>query len=378
MATQPQSLNDFLSGVRLTELFRSEAIKTGVPDPFPEFGVTSGNNPIGTKVQWEEITGNRKLAQLVNQTGPAKAQDQPNVRRMFATALGSKEEMIIEPELLYALKQGMAQESVQPGATVIIAENAKRELVRRAQQFRSRFDNLKSALKASVIANGAIYVDGSGNVLPTSSGSGQASVLYSVPTGNKFTKNGSGSTYNIGDWSSASTDIPGKLRALKTVNIKANGYPLTTIVYGQSIVSYLAANTNFQEYLKRNQVFRDRFVDSNEIPDGILGFKWKPASESFFVDQAGATQSWFPDNFLAVHPDVTPDWYEFFECGTMVPRTYGQVGVDLDSVLGMAEPVFGLYSFAVIDLSMVARQQYGWFGLPTLKVPGTFYFGTCS
>jgi hypothetical protein len=366
-----QTLNDFLSGVRLTELFRSEAIKTGVPDLLPELGRPSGNNPVGTKVQWDEVTGNRQLAVLVHQGSIPRTVDQPGVTRRFATALGTKEEMVIGQDLMYALKQNVP----------IIADNARRELVRRSQQFRSRMDNLSASLRASVLALGAIYVDSSGNILPTSSGaaaSGKGSVDFGVATANKFTKDGAGSTYNIGDWSSASTDVAGKLRALRIANTKSTGYRLSTIYYGSAVPGYLAANTTLTAYWQRNPQLNQKFLDTNEIPDGFLGWKWRPVGEAFFVDQNSATQSWFATNYIGAIPDVTNDWYEYFECGTVVPKGIGAIGSDLDAMLGMVDVVYGLFSYASIDANAICKQTYGWYGLPTIKVPGTVYFGTCS
>jgi hypothetical protein len=371
-----QTLQQFFSGVLLTELVRSEAVKSGIPDVLPAQTRTtrSGQNPVGTQVQWHEITGNRKTALQVAMNSPAKAVDTPGVTRRFATAIGTKEELVIDHELIQALMSNIP----------LYQERAKQELVNRVRQFRTRADNLEIAARASVFANGAIYFDKSGNLLPTSTGSfAPLSPAFNVPTANKLTKDGAGSTYNIGDWSSASTDIFGNLRTLRNANIKANGYQLNTILYGQSVPSYILQNTTAKAYLQFNPAYNNTLMTTNEIPNGFAGWNWAPVSSMFFDDQNGTTQAWFSDKYLGVMPTFTTDWYDYFECGALVPRNVVSAGwvPNLDNLNALLDIVYGLWSYGEFCATsgVVALKQYvGHHFLPVVKVPGTFYYGTCA
>jgi hypothetical protein len=364
-----QTLMDFFAGQRLTQVAQSAAIRRGVPRMLPaSLFAPSASKPSNDQVEYIQYSGNRQGAQIVSRLSPSKAQNMPGATRKTATAVNVKEKLPIDVTLIDALKS----------TNLMIAENARRELVKRMADFDVRAEITRTNVVTSSFAKGKIWVDVNGNVLPTSSGA-VITIDHGVPTANLLTLGGAGSTYNIGDWSSAATDIGAALRGLRKANVKANNYVLTTILYGELVPSYLAKNTTLKEYFARNAMFRDNIVQNNEIPNGTLGFNWAPVNLSYMVDANGAAQEWFPTNFLGVMPDVADDWYEFVEGGNLYPVGVAAPGMSIDQMIGLVSVANGKYSYAEMTTDPISVNQIvGDSFLSLIKVPGTYYFGTCS
>ncbi len=364
-------LKDFFAGAAMTRLMNSPAIKSEIPSPLPAaLYRRSGNGPVGLEVTWDEVRGHRQLAQLVNQNSPSRSVQLPGVTKRYATGLGAKENFTLKIDLLQALKSDVP----------MVREGARREVVRQLRDFRQRFDNLRVSLVHSVFALGAIYADKDGNVLHSSSGAATPpSVDFNVPTGNKLTHDGAGSTYNIGDWSNASTNIAAACRTIRNANLKANSYQLTTVMYGQNVPDYLATNTMLKDYFKEHPAVRQSMVTDNVIPDGTLGFNWKPVETAFFADATGTAREWFGGDYLAFTPDISTDWYENFPCGTLYPIGTASPGMSLDQMIALCGVAYGYFSYAEMSTDpLVAKIIAGDYGLPVIKVPGTYYFGRCK
>jgi hypothetical protein len=363
------SLNDFFAGQRLTQVAQSAAIRRGVPRTLPAaLWTPSSSRPSSDQVEYIQYSGNRQGAKLVNRLSPAKAVNMPGATRKFATAVTVKEKWPIDVTFIDALKSN----------TPSVAENARRELVKRMADFDSRAEITRTNVVASAFATGKIWANADGDVLPTSVGAA-LTIDFGIPVGNNLTKNGAGGTYNIGDWSAAGTTISLSLRKLRKANLKANNYPLTTILYGENIPEYLAANTTLKEYFARHQGYRDVLVQENVIPNGTLGWNWKPVETQYMVDANGASQEWFDANFVGIMPDVESDWYEFVEGGNLVPSGTAAMGMSIDQMLSLCQIVNGKFSYAEFTGDPIAINQIqGDCFLCLIKVPGTYYFGTCA
>jgi hypothetical protein len=363
-----QTLNDFFAGPVMSRLMNSESIKRGLPFFLPPAtNEYSSERPVGMQVMWDEVAGNRQLAQLVTHTAPSRRAELPGVTKRFATALGAKEHFVIDVDMLLALKSDVP----------MVQEAAKRRIVQMMADFRSRFDNLRISLINSVFSKGAIWADKSGNVLPSSSGA-QVTVSFGV---NSFNKN---STYlgggTVGDWSSAGTDIFGSLRALGDDSVQRTNYTAKHIMYGSSIPGYLVNNTGLQAYLARNPLWSQQILTTNEVPDGFLDYTWHKAYSSYFIDQNGQSQKWWAPNQITVCPEITPDWYEFVPAGTLIPNGIAAPGASLDECLTAAQVVNGYFAYCEamgVD-PMQVKVHNGWYGLPVVKVPGVLYEMTVS
>lgn len=364
---------DFLSGPIMTELAAAEAIKRGLPWRLPDALMEPDpEQPVGMNIMYDSITGNRNLATLVNHMDPSRRAETPGVTRKFATALGTKEHFSLDSERLMALKSNLP----------VVSQRARRYIVNDMANFRSRQDNLKLSLVTSVFANqGKIYYDRNGNLLPNSTGQ-YNTVDYGVPAGNILTKTSTigSSSVTVGDWSSATTDIPNTLRTLRQQNLQANNYNLAHVFYGKSVPSFFANNTAMQTFMSRqNPEVNRAFLMTNEMPQGLLDYQWHPVADAYFVDQNGAIQQWFPDNKIVVVPEITSDWYSFFQAGTLVPKTFANLGTDPDQMVDNCFIANGHFSYSVFGIDPVnVKVVTGWFGLPVLKVPGVLWDITVS
>lgn len=364
-----QTLNDFFAGQRLTQVAQSAAIKRGVPRDLPATLFTpSLTKPSTDQVEYIQYSGLREGARMVNRLAPAKARNLPGSTRKFATAVTTKELWAIDPTLLDALKN-----SYEP-----VRMNAQQEVIKRMADFRSMFETSRTNAVASAFSKGGVWANSDGVVLASSSGS-QVAVDYGIPTGNTLTTDGAGSTYNIGDWSSASTAIQTKLVGLRTYNRKQNNYVLDTIMYGTSVPEYLQKNTTLKEYFSRNSMFRDSIVQNNVIPNGTLGFNWVPVQDHYYIDANSAVQSWFGDSFLCVIPAVEDSWYEFVEGGSQVPLGVASPSSSLETAMQNIMIANGLYSYVEQTINpMSTNLIMGDSFLPLIKVPGTVYRGVCA
>ncbi len=369
MATS-ESLQDFLSGDRMTKIAQSFSEKRGLPDVLPAaFSTPSNRKPSNGKVEYFSVAGSRQLATLVHRNSPSVTREVKGATRKYADCVNPKESFVLDADFLEALHSNMP----------VTKQNAQNTLLNWMEDQVAIFRNTRGALISSAFALGAIYADGDGNVLPSSTGAA-VTVDYGIATGNKLTKAGADGTYNIGDWSSTTTDVNGKLKAIRVANLKANGYRLSTIFYGSDVPGYLMANTTLKDYWVRHDSIREAVAMGNQIPNGVLGYNWVPVEEAYFLDADNTARSWFPSNFLGILPDVSPEWYEFIEGGTAVPvpgiANVTSAGNPGDSI----QIVNGVYSYATPRSYDPVQQKLimGDCFLPLIKVPGTYYFGTCS
>ena len=368
-----QGLMDFLSGVQMTELAAAQSIKRGLPWRLPDkLMEASPEKPVGMQIMYDSITGNRQLAQMVSHLDPSRRAETPGVTRKFATALGTKEHLALDSERILALKSNLP----------VVADRAKRYLVNDIANFRSRQDNLKLSLVTSVFANqGKIYYDDKGNLLPTSSGA-YNTIDFVVPSGNVRVKTDTigSSSVTVGDWSSTSTDIPNTLRTLRQQNLQANNYNLVHIFYGKNIPSYLAANTEMQTFMSRQNPETNRaFLQTNEVPQGLLDYQWHPVGDAYFVDQNGTVQQWFADNKVVVVPEISSDWYEYYEAGTLVPNQFAAMGSDPEQMINNCFVANGNFAYCVFGIDPIAVKIVGgWYGLPCIKVPSVLWDLTVS
>lgn len=367
------SLTDFFAGQKLTALINAEAVKRNVPRKLPAaLYQPSLTKPSTDQVEYISVVGNRANARAVARSSPARARELPGATRKYATAVNLKELMPIDINMLDALKS----------SNPLVQKNAQQQLVRSFADFKSLFENSRTSMVASAFANGKIWIGSGGNQLGSSSGA-YTTVDYGIATGNQITKDGSGGTYNIGDWSSASTDIGAACRAIRDANLRSNGYELTTILYGTNIPSYLAKNTTLKEYFARFPEIRQSLAVNNEIPQGTLGFNWAPVHASYWTandpDGNGASTAWFDDKYVGFIPDVSDDWYEFVEGGNLVPNGVATPSMNIDQMVELCSIVNGAYSYAEMTINPLSVNLImGDSALPIIKVPGTVYYGTCA
>jgi len=147
-----------------------------------------------------------------------------------------------------------------------------------------------------------------------------------------------------------------------------SNYNPVKILYGKAIPGYLYGNTAMQAYLSRQPMLNQQFMDTNEVPKGLLDFEWFPAYNNYYVDSAGTVQQWFADNQIVVIPDLEPNWYEFFEAGTLIPTTVASEAQNIEQLLTNVKVVNGKFAYATMSTDPIKLKAIsGDYFLPTIK-----------
>jgi hypothetical protein len=213
----------------------------------------------------------------------------------FATIFNMKEEMDLDIQFLEALFSN----------NQLVSDGSLRELNTRMIQFNRRTETTRNNMVHSLFANGKVWIGTDGQVLASSSGA-QITFDPGVPTGNLITKDGAGGTFNIGDWSSATTDIGARLRVLQETMTRAGSPFLHDPVRHADPVVHRGEQHD-QELLRQQHgadgsgAHRDRAT--NAIPNGFLGFNWQPVRLSFLEKADGTVSATFATNYIGLVPE---------------------------------------------------------------------------
>jgi hypothetical protein len=374
-----QSFNDFFAGVRMTQLAAAATAKMSAPRILPDAFYTPGpTKPYNDQVQFPSVTWSRAGATVIARNSPPRAVNLGNTVYKFATIFNMKEEMDLDIQFLEALFSN----------NPLVSDGSLRELNTRMIQFNRRTETTRNNMVHSLFANGKVWIGTDGQVLASSSGA-QITFDPGVPTGNLITKDGAGGTFNIGDWSSATTDIGARLRVLQETMTRAGSPVPNTILYGTQIPSYIAANNTIKNFYGNNMALseaaRTAIASTNAIPNGFLGFNWQPVRLSFLEKADGTVSATFATNYIGLVPEPDDSWYEPIEGGTLTPAgVAGDVqinpGASFQSMLNAVRIAYGKYAYGVakthpvVQFSMVQGDCYG----PVLKLPSALSFGTAS
>lgn len=376
------SLMDYLAGDALTKLAQAYANRPGLARPFPaSFYATKQNPNAGTTtVSYDVETSSREAAKVRNPDSPSAMVQGVGVQNKKVVGLGSREAYPIGLEMIGALQSN----------SEIVRMNAQAELQRQVRNFVDRFRNLRTNAAHSVLFRGKIDVAADGEI-QTTSFSPMRTIDYGVPTGNLITHDGSGSTYNIGDWSNSATNIVLNVQNLKKYQSRQRGFDVTNVYYDVNVPGYLAANTSFKEYLTRNPNFNQQFVNTGEIPNGVLDLNWTPIYKAVHVTGGtGGTSAtitgWTSGKFISFSPDPGADWwYENLECGLPAPTGLTSEAQITEAMLNpdtlsKAFPIrWGMHSYSLMNADpIMAKLIVADFHLPALKSANAYMFGTCA
>lgn len=368
-----QMLLDWLSGPVMTELAASQAIAPGLPKPFPAklYDFSPAIN-VGVNVQWDSMIGQRAPAQAVDYLSPARQIQTQARQRVQAVALGTREKMVFDTEFILAIQ-----------SNVPLWQNRSRDLMRqRMQDFRFRADNFMCSLVHSAISQGQISLDRNGNILPTTAGA-TVVVNYSSTYGTTgaLTKTSAwpNQTTLVGDWSSPSTDIPASARAMQQSFAFTSNYQPVHAIYGKSIPSFMYNNTALQTYMSRSQMVGTQFLETNEVPAGMLDMQWHPGYKAYYVDANGVVQPWVADNQIIIIPEIDPWWYENLLCSMPCPQGILQPTGDIEAALAMCPPVRGYSSYTSMSWDPILINAIAQvYSLPIQKAQLASYNATVS
>lgn len=307
------TLEQLLGYVYLTGLV--EAVKTGIPNVLPPQFWSIKKQTLKNMGRYTRVQGTRRTARRIEYSAATRKRELKEVGIFDVKLNTAGEHIALDLETYMSLR---AYDSYQ------VQNLGMQELDRQAVQFKTLFDNLDVAMVYSMLANGAIWFDANGNLLPSSSGAA-VTINYGISGNHQNQLNGIITV----SWANASADIPQNLLAIKDQSIFDTGYELGCAFYGRQIPSIFANNALMVEYLARYPAFRDHFLQTNEIPDGLFGLKWIRVSSAFYDSSVAGTapasqttSTFFGTDVIVFTPPVEEFWYENMEGQIMVPTTF--------------------------------------------------------
>lgn len=324
------SLEQLLGYTSLTGVI--QAVKSGIPDNLPPAFFARPRRVEGNAGRYTQVRGSRAVASVAQYGSSAHKRALKGLEVKDVKLLHSYEHIEMEPLVLQTLRNYDNYDQQQLGV---------QEVDRQEAEFRVRFDNLRLTAVYSMLANGKIWVDVNGNVLPSSSNA-HYTIDFGISANNMNQLNGL-----IGaSWATATTNIPAQIIALRIRSAQLTGYPLKYAFYGSNIASYLTQNDYVKDYLSRNPTFAQRFLEQAEIPDGLFGLTWIPIYTSFYEDADGNLQSFFGADSVAFTPEIDATVYEFLEGTYFVPGSFA-ASANMGQAINSMQKVQGMFSYAV-------------------------------
>ena len=342
-----------------------EKVKAGIPDDIlPARMFKPTDKTIGNSGFYYKVLGTRQVAQQVAYGAPSKSMVGKGVFKQPITLLHAFENFSHDPNLLALLKSTTG--GTQKRGVEIVGK--------KIAEFTQRFINLRRAAWYSALAQGKIYFDVDGNLLPTSTGA-VVTIDFAVPAGNQNQLDWDGNGAIIGaSWATAGTDIIGDLRELKLASIALTGYKLKYAFYGSNLPGYFANNTTLQQYLARNATGNAALL-KGEVPDGLMGLTWVDAQHAFFEDKGNVNRFFWGGDQIVFTPDPADiGWWGFIEGSYNVPSDIGKLYGDAMSALNSLREIFGVFGYAVVGHDPVGITQYGGDTfLPVIAVPNAVF-----
>lgn len=347
------TIQDILGWVALTRAVN--AVKDGIPNPFPDwlFDVNGSDKVMGNSVKFNRIYGARKLGRVIKYGAPPRHRELQQEELVEARFIHLGEERIFDPLVLQVLREYERYDN---------ADKAKRLVANNVKTLGTMLGNTRIIAAATSLCLGNIYIDGNGNVLPSSSG---AVETYSqqIPAGNIGTitdENGNnifGAT-GKGSWANPSTDIPLQLRILQETASIVHGYEPKIALYGRNIPSYLTQNDYVLDYLARTPGMQSVNLKDNTLPD-LFGFEWVPVWKTGFQLDTGTgftgLASVWPANTVTFLPgrEDRDAWWSMFEGSYQVPTTLN-IQSDAQAAMNSLKTVFGAFGYAQVTIKPVS------------------------
>lgn len=357
-------LKSLLGATYLTNY--AQTVKGGVEPAFlnPAFtDKTCAENVDGDTVEWFERPNTRQVAATNAKGNPSRKVAKRDETQRTAKAVYAFEHLAHKASVLEQLKatDGKTQEK---GADHVRWQ---------AEEFNRRLTNLRKAAVMSALSLGALYFDGDGNMLPSSSGA-VVTVDYRIPSTNRNQITDTSGTVIGASWLTAGTDIPLHVQRIINAGLQGAGVMLEEAYYGQNILGYISDNTKCKEWMKSHGVLTSALA-ANTIPDGFLGIKkWYPSSSWFFNDQNGTNQAMFGGDTITFCPSPSPSWYRMFNCQHIVANNASQVFADAMDALNALQGVYGMAQWASVTMDPPAILQYGADSfLPVFTVPSAVF-----
>jgi hypothetical protein len=362
------TLQDVLGGPNLCGVIRGTT--TGIPSVFPDSFYQVDKTVDRDTGQYTRVHGTRTVARISAYGSPSQQRQLKGIEAVPVKLIHSVESILLSTTDYLNLLQYDDTATQQRGI---------QEVTRQVREFRANFDNLRVAALTQMLFQGAIYWDGSGNLLPNSTGA-KTVASFSVPSANQGQLPLGVSNANVIDtaWSNVAADIDTQLLNLRQIATRLSGYPLKYAFYGKNVPTYLTNNTKLQNYFVRNAGDNSQYLSSAEVPSPLLGLQWMPAYDAFFEDATGTLQGLVGDDQVVFTPEPSPDWIGWLEGTYPVPTNIGNVNADAaQSLRHNVTTAAGMFAYGVLNtdpvtIKMVAGDTF----LPVLKVPKAIFIAT--
>ena len=340
-----KTLQEMLGYVAQTGIIQSP--KGGIPDnilPAEFHRVTRRIK--GDQFKFKLVAGNRKLAKRVNRGDPSVNVESGIVGERQATLAFVYEHIMHEAELLEALT---AYDNP------VVQSFGQAEVDRKTVEFRQRLNNWRLAMVYSALANGKIWFDGSGNLLPSASGA-VVTIDFERPDAGAgvgcrgYIEHNADNRIIDGTadqkWSTATTDIPGHMEELVYKAALYTGYPLVYAFYGKNVPTYLLNNTAVSKLFPVGSPLLATLAQGN-IPGNFLQItQWIPVNSAFFEDASGTIQKFFNDDKVVFTPRPDSTWWDVVEGSFPIPTQLGKVSTDTQQAGAGFKSVNGMFSYA--------------------------------
>jgi hypothetical protein len=360
MPTNDMTISELLGYVPLTEPVKK--IVASLPRVLPEPFYNNTKPVLGDRYKRITERPTRKVARTAPYGSPPRTVKRTGIGVEEIVMIHSIEEITAGPEVLRAFH---AYDAL--GTPVL---NAANELARQGEDFARRSENLRTTAVHSLVAFGKMWFDADGNIQTTFSGS-DLEIDFRIPASNK--------TAFPTSWADPNADIPSMILNLQTESVMKTGRVLKYAIYTKNVAGYLANNDKFKQYLTRTYgtdgaAFKDTYIRTGTIPDGVLDLIWVKAQDAHFETDAGSIQEVFPVDQVSFFPELS-DTLVMREGSMTVPKEFGMVGqvADFNAALKMLanNPVYGMFRFAYgtgVPLPKVSIVQGDTF-FPDLLVP---------
>lgn len=345
-----------------------QATKTGIPDVLPPGLFTKDKTVEKDSGTYTRVKGTRTAAPLTVYGGAAVERNLKSVEDVPVKLMHTCQSLTLPT----ADFRGLIQKD-STGSNLIIDTKGAQEIGRQVREARKTVDNLVIAAQTQALFNGAIYFDGSGNLLPSSAGA-VSTPSFGVPASNQTQLNafGTGNILTAG-WQHNTTDIATQIVNLKDASVRLTGYKIKHAIYGANIPSYLTQNNTLTNFFSRGQSSNEKYMTTGEIPSPLLGLTWWPGHEAFFEDQNGVLQPLVGPDSVAFIPDPSSDWSGGLEGKYDVPGDTLVGSSPLDLLAGMTT-MEGMFAYASVQLNPVRIQLiFGHTFLPTLKAGNSVF-----
>jgi hypothetical protein len=355
------AVNDVLGWVPLCESV--QVIKGGIPRPLPDVFYDTTEEIQGNLGSYIDYTGTRMVARVQ----PAYAPPQPTNKLTLTSTnlklLSAQESMPFNEELRNLFRQW---EQYRPQD-----QWSLRNVTWQGGEFARRFENLRIAAVNMTTAQGTLWFDTNGNLLPSSSGA-TLTVSQGVQSTNFGTLNG----LLTGSYADPNFDIVTfQTQKLKPRALEDTNYPTRTAIYGANIPGYFANNTYVKLAWGYQAEYAKPYLAGGVVPPGFNGFEWIAAAEEYWQDQNGNNQLIFPPDQITFMPTVDKGTWTMFVGSELIPTQFGPLPTGEAALKSFAEK-FGRWRYAYIpqgttfQIMDVAGDTF----LPRLKVPNSTYF----